>query len=194
MKIIRKHYGTIELGSSIMLSDPCYEPDTWCSATLHIMRPGIYDCYADFCDQSEWGIRVTRLVIVPAETNETLDYRHEVQACLCVDAGVFGVYDRTYFHRKKSENAEAWYDTNVLSWCMKEEAFICEDGKGFITTSGFGDGVYEAFCSHDESGRINAISVVFIQPEEDDKEGFEVIDMVDNETDLSCIKGILKNS
>lgn len=116
MNLIRKHYGTIELGKSVILSDPCYEPDIWCSAKVRNMIPGIYDCYADFTEIEHWGTRVARLVIIidnpPHEAPKKVK---EVNACLAVDAGVFGIYDEKYFRKKKSENPDAWYEQNVLS-------------------------------------------------------------------------------
>lgn len=193
MNLIRKHYGTIELGKSVILSDPCYEPDIWCSAQVNNMIPGIYDCYADFTEIEHWGTRVTRLVImIDNPPHEAPKKVKEVSACLAVDAGVFGIYDEKYFRKKKSENPDAWYERNVLSWVMKEEGFICEDAKGFITTSGFGDGCYNAYCHLDDHGKVYKIEVVFIVPEDDDSQSMEIKEFVDNETSISEIQTLLK--
>lgn len=193
MNIIRKHYGTIELGTSVILSDPCYEPDIWCSAQVNNMLPGIYDCYADFTEIEHWGTRVARLVIIidnpPHEAPQKIK---EVNACLAVDAGVFGIYDEKYFRKKKSENPDAWYQQNVISWIAKEEGFICEDAKGFITSSGLGDGCYNAYCYLDDHGKVYKIEVVFIEPEDDDSQSIKIIEFVDNETSISEIQTLLK--
>ncbi len=92
MKIIRKHYGTIELGSSVILSDPCYNIDEWCSGKIQNMIPGIYDCYADFAIMGSWGTRVVRLILVHTNVpNEGPAKIKEVPTCLAVDAGEFGI-------------------------------------------------------------------------------------------------------
>lgn len=190
MNIVRKHYGTIELGSKVTLSDPCYEADIWSSAQLSNLLPGIYDCYADFSDMGDWGTRVARLIIVSENPpHEAPSEIKEVNAFLSVDAGVFGIFDTEYYRQKKDENPEGWYENNVCSWISKEDAFICEEAKGFITTSGFGDGCYEAFCHLNDDGEIYKIEVIFLRPEE---KGFVIIEHVDNETELCEIKKLLK--
>lgn len=191
MKVIRKHYGTIELGTSVILSDPCYEPDIWCSAEVKDMSPGIYDCYADFADMGAWGMRVTQLTVVKENPPHEGPYRlMPVNACLAVDAGMFGIYDAEYFRKVKEENPEAWYQQNVISWVAKEEGFICEEAKGFITSSGYGDGCYNASCHLDDNGKVYKIEVSFIEPEEEDSKTLQIIKIVDNETSLSEIKKI----
>lgn len=193
MNIVRKHYGTIELGTSVILSDPCYEPDNWCSAQVNNMVPGIYDCYADFTEIEHWGTRVARLVIIiDNPPHEAPNKIKELGTYLGVDAGVFGIYDESYFRNKKSENPDAWYQQNVISWIAKEEGFICEDAKGFITSSGLGDGSYEPYVYFDDQGKIYKIEVSFIEPEEEESKTIKIIKIVDNETSLSEIKKILK--
>lgn len=191
MKIIRKHYGTIELGSSVILSDPCYDLDVWCSCKVQNMIPGIYDCYADFAIMGIWGTRVVRLILVHTNVpNEGPAKIKEISACLAVDAGVFGVYDEQYFRKVKDANPDAWYNQNVLSWINDEEGFICEDAKGFITTSGYGDGCYDAYCYHDDKEKVFKIEVVFIDAEPE--ESISIINHVDNETTVKEITAELK--
>lgn len=191
MKIIRKHYGTIELGSSVILSDPCYDLDEWCSGKVQNMIPGIYDCYADFAIMGSWGTRVVRLILVHTNVpNEGPAKIKEVPACLAVDAGVFGIYDEQYFRKVKDANPDAWYNQNVLSWINDEEGFICEDAKGFITTSGYGDGYYDAYCYHDDEENVYKIEVVFIDAKPE--ESISIINHVDNETTVKEITAELK--
>ena len=185
MDIIRKHYGTIELGSKVVLSDPCYDADIWCSAEIINMMPGVYDCYADIALCGEWGTRVVRLVVIPAESNDDIIYDHEVPATLAVDAGVFGIYDSEYFCRHKKLDDEKWYNENVISWISKENAFICEEGKGFITESGYGDGCYCAYYSKNDRGQINSIEIVFIEPDYKDPDDYNIIDTVDAYTQVT---------
>lgn len=186
MNIIRKHYGTIELGSSVVLSDPCYEPGIWCASELHTMQPGTYDCYADFTYNKDWGIRVARLVIMPAdEPPHGYVYDDSVNGCLAVDAGVFGIFDRRYFIEKKTTDEERWYNDNVISWAAKEHAFICEDGKGFITSSGYGDGAYNAYYSKNQKGQINSIEVIFIEPNDEDIDDFNIYNEVSSEEEIT---------
>lgn len=189
MKMVRKHYGTIKLGKSVILSDPCYKPGIWCSSEIEDMNPGIYDCYVDMIRHFN-STRVARLTITPAESNKVgFSYDTKVKDFLAVDAGVFGIYDKDYFIQKKTQEPDEWYSENVVSWCGEDLAFICSEGKGIISSSGYGDGVYDAFLSKNEQGLVDSIMAVFIYPEDD----LEIIEEVNKETTEKQIIEILKN-
>ena len=116
--------GTIELGSEVYVSDPCYNVGTWCQALVKGVKPGKYHCHmykSDFGEEGLGGIRVTDLWVVHESTqsqypNKILDPSIDIG----VDSGAAGIYDKAYFEKyhlfeegKSFDDypeAEEWYD------------------------------------------------------------------------------------
>ena len=44
---------TITLSENVMVSDPCYSPDTWCQTKLNNVLPGNYIVDVDYSDEGE---------------------------------------------------------------------------------------------------------------------------------------------
>lgn len=60
----RYKLGELELSDSVYVSDPCYDPGTWCQALVDNLKPGKYIGYmkkAYFGPGGFGGIRVTDL-------------------------------------------------------------------------------------------------------------------------------------
>ena len=170
MKMLQAvHYGVVELGRNVKVSDPCYGSSVWCSKVLHNVSEGHYDCYILTSDENTWGNRVAFMVL--CKDGHQFDIPSTYIPCdIGVDAGVCGIYDLDYYNKYHSDNAvdENWYQENVVSWCGSDKAQICEEGKGFITCSGFGDGGYALFVDKDEHGNVVRIAVDYFVIEPDD--------------------------
>lgn len=147
-----KHYGVIELGRDVKVSDPCYSVDTWCNHDLHNVKPGMWDCYIVLDDETEL---VAYLVLCKDGYGFQIPTFCE-PADIGVDSGTCGIYDYEYFakYHQPNNRDEEWYEENVMSWCMKDQAFLCTEGKGFVSDTGHGDGSYylltEQDCQDDE--------------------------------------------
>ena len=59
--------GTFECTTGqLWVTDPCYEPGTWCQAKLESVRKGTFGAYIRTTDEKSWGERVTDLLIAHA--------------------------------------------------------------------------------------------------------------------------------
>ena len=162
MKTKKMTAGTITIGSRIRVSDPCYDKDTWCAGTIENVLPGEYDCFYILFDDGDWGKRVAELEIrhqdylhIYADKAEDID--------VGVDSGQCGLYDQDYFEQNCGN--EDWYDMACQLTYHKEE--ICFQGgtmdeKGFVTSSGYGDGGYVCFTGRNRGGKVISVRVEFI--------------------------------
>lgn len=154
-----KHYGTIELGSEVRVSDPCYGSKTWCNKLLDNVSEGMWDCYAVVNERN----RVAFLAVCKDGCRFALA-SDECVARVCVDAGVMGVFDEKYFQKTRDDSGadDKWYEENVCAdHCFGNMAFMTDEGKGFVTSSGYGDGRYFVFVDRDVDGDIVRITVDF---------------------------------
>ena len=154
-----KHYGTIELGNKVRVSDPCYGTETWCNKLLDNVSEGMWDCYAVVNERN----RVAFLVAC----KDGCRFAIANEECVCdvgVDAGVMGVFDEEYFQMTRDDQHadDKWYEENVCAdHCWNNAGWLCDGGQGFITSSGDGDGSYYLFVDRNEDGDIIRIAVDF---------------------------------
>ena len=114
---------TLELGSfevtsgRLVVSDPCYDPNSWCAGKLDRAKVGNWNATAEHLDEGEWGIRVARLIA----QHEDVDDLHELDRYsttfkVGVDSGQAGFFDAAYFHDPLSIHdapAQTWSDNDV---------------------------------------------------------------------------------
>lgn len=163
----------IELVSGrITISDPCYTPGTWCAAKLGRIKPGIYNCYAHMEERGLLGKRVAEISIVHKNT-ELLHNPvwFEVDAEIGVDSGQCGIFESDYYEDVHgSQLDEIWYK----KICNLTSPFGVIDDKGFVSSTGYGDGSYIAYYHETleddgyKENLIDAIKVVFIPEDEPD--------------------------
>lgn len=154
-----KHYGTIELGSEVRVSDPCYGTETWCNRFLDNVSEGIWDCYAIVNKNG----RVAFLTTVKDGYRFALA-DDEFVGYVGVDAGVMGVFDEGYFQKTRDDKHadDKWYNENVCAdHCWNNAGWMCDGGQGFITSSGDGDGSYSLEVDYNDDGDIIRITVDF---------------------------------
>jgi hypothetical protein len=46
----------ITLSENVMVSDPCYTPDTWCQTKLDNVLPGLYNVEVDYTTKEQVGV------------------------------------------------------------------------------------------------------------------------------------------
>ena len=61
--------------------------------------------------------------------------------------------------RKMVPNTEFWADTKETTVSLDSTI----DGKGYVSSAGYGDGGYECYVSKNEDGKIIAIKVIYIE-------------------------------
>lgn len=180
----------ITLGSKVVVSDPCYEIPTWCQEIINNVEPGEYECDVEISNEGEWGERISRLIITKNNSNHNWE---SYSKNIGVDSGQCGVFDFYTYRRnnyvpemeivervnhkdwdystweKVNEEGEKWYGKICEYTLCTEERHGGYD-KGYVSSSGYGDGQYELFVTKNDNGEINGFKIVFIDNEYNDEE------------------------
>lgn len=184
MKIFEK-VGTIVLGESVDVTDPCYNADVWCRTTIKKMEPGTYGCYFSR-DKREKRVSCCRIVLESGEFAEETAARVEagrswrnVIDSIGVDAGIAGFFsDKPDFDDNEwSDLCDKMFHSNSItvgtriSENASSDAFLAskENGTafsngsdGFWTCSGWGDGAYPVYAVRNNKRHIVALEIRFM--------------------------------
>lgn len=170
---------TINLGSKVVVSDPCYKLGTWCAGVLENVLPGEYNC--DICieDAGRWGNRVSHLYVVHKDYNIRLcEINEEQEFEVGVDSGTAGVFDYDYYakYHTTEDIDDDWYTQHICNafypgfdsstW----NKYILTHYKGFVSQSGYGDGGYTCYVKRNDNGQIIAIMIEYISFKDDEYE------------------------
>lgn len=161
--------GYKEFGSTIDITDPCYDKDVWCRINEVSIKPGNYLCAIwKNTDVYPWkyeGVEEvttdTRVGILGIYLDGQIpsEDAFEELGQIGVDAGLAG-----FFENKPDYEDEQW-----IEFCnsLREEdgsrskiAWIRPEG--FFSDSGYGDGCYVVMKSTDCNGDIVALEIRFI--------------------------------
>jgi hypothetical protein len=108
-----------------------------------------------------WGNRIVRLTVNHVDggngPEETADFE------VGVDSGQAGVFDDR-FYSGDSDSDDGFYDECCRLTLSKKGAGVLAHGA--VSTSGLGDGGYEAYFNRDANGKCYSISIVFIGDDE----------------------------
>ena len=86
----------ITLSENVMVSDPCYTPDTWCQTKLNNVLPGRYNVEVEKSDEGDWGTRVQSITIIHEDYNDgQVDW--DDHSSLGVDSGQCGIFCMTSY-------------------------------------------------------------------------------------------------
>ena len=147
-----EYVGTIELGTKVDITDPCYNKDVWCRMTTDC-EPGEYKGYVEMSDEGDWGMRVSSVSIFKGNKIwgiEEMEYIGNIG----VDAGLAG-----FFNNKPDFSDKEWYDL-----CNKvENGHAWNLYNGIFSYSGYGDGGYNVYANEER----NAFTIVFIEDEDE---------------------------
>jgi len=139
-----KSLGTVEFSGKVVVSDPSYSRGTWCMKTDLPVKPGTYHVYAAYSNEGEWGLRVAALAFYHEEHMPLTPVSewHEIAANIGVDSGQCGIFDDTIYPQTIDHPDHPFYmeccNITLANGC----AGILRSGKGAVSSSGFGDGVY----------------------------------------------------
>lgn len=156
---------TVSTGK-LMVTDPCYDKGTWCTAAVENAAKGQWEAEVERVDCGMWGNRVQKLTVRAVGKKPTSHER--LDADIGVDAGVCGVF----------ENKPNYGDIDWAKVCDEmKTAFggIASKGNGFHcegawSSSGYGDGSYDAFVGCDENGEVVEITIDYgVTPDEEDE-------------------------
>lgn len=174
-----EYIGTFNLGTKVMVSDPCYKLDTWCQCVLENVKSGIWEAYLKMVDTGMWGVRVAELVTISSEHCEKhltiMDEHQEFE--VGVDSGCAGVFDYEYYckcHTKENIN-EDWYEKQIIQQFFPGDVStwqrsVFTESNGVVSNSGYGDGGYDCYVARNTEGEIVGIRIVYIIEEEVNEE------------------------
>lgn len=157
--------GTFEVKSGkLIVSDPCYSRGTWCQGDLENVRTGKWTGLSVY-GKTDWGNRVWEVRAVHADYPIDLAISEKTDLHVGVDSGQAGIFDAEKFAGGEDSYGDGgWYDECCNLTNSASQGGILAGG--VVTSSGFGDGVYECFITRD-NGKIVAAKVVFVMREED---------------------------
>jgi hypothetical protein len=161
---MQKKIGEIELNEIAMLSDPCYGYVNNPNSTIKVVS-GKYNIYVTYSESKDIGYegRITNLIAIHQDYakryNKLPKNDKEYLSCV-VDSGTCGIFDLNYYKQNHSEDDvnDEWYAVNVIG--MGD--YNITDEKGAISSSGWGDGTYDAFAEYDKENKAYAIRISFL--------------------------------
>lgn len=179
MKKDKFNLGTIELGSEVVVSDPCYSLGTWCQGHLTDVKAGKYNAFMNKASFNDWGRRVTELWVCLEGTSKKFPKKLVGNIEIGVDSGAAGIFDAEYYkehHPIGGMIDDKWYDRQFnlrYDYDMdgnkvkpnsdtERRDGIALDGKCCVSFSGYGDGGYELFVELDEEKKITSLGIKFI--------------------------------
>lgn len=165
--------GTFEVVSpKIMVSDPCYEKDTWCNGVVNNVKKGTWKAEVVIGTEGDWGNRVRSLVAF-SKNGKPIGAWHKETFSVGVDSGQAGIYDLRFFRdnnvvkdveRVNPDNIicedKPWYSINCDRTIGKFKAGVIP--YGCVSSSGFGDGEYTCYTKRDKDKKVVVISIEFI--------------------------------
>lgn len=182
--------GTFEISSDeVVISDPCYDLDTWCSSILTDVKKGIWEgrIKREYISCFYYN---TELLATLNSDLKSEDIQELLDICVGVDSGQAGIYDKSvYRNNNKIVNKKEGFKISV-GHCAGDlwYSYVCETTLsklhagvligGVASTSGYGDGGYNCYCHRDVDGKIDGLRIVFIgDSEETDEEEFEDLEI-----------------
>lgn len=103
----------IKLGDKVVISDPCYDLDTWCNGVLENVKPGNWHTKAENVNINNWGERCSALIAWHEDVEEPDEGDYELTGIdVGVDSGQAGIYDYKHFEYLKDnkDRDENWYN------------------------------------------------------------------------------------
>lgn len=194
-------FNNITLSNKVMVSDPCYDIGTWCQIQLDNVKSGKYNVHVVKSDEDYWGIRCASLIVKHVDKEISHDTEliiHEGE--VGVDSGQAGIFDMSIYpeesHTRTSE--DIFYDECCDLTLSKMSCGILSNGKGIVSSSGYGDGGYNLLYSKDENGAIDYMHILFIAPdiyEKDYESEKEFEEAYDNElkSHINAIHDLIYN-
>ena len=162
--------GVFELSQPLLrVSDPCYEKDTWCAATVEAV-PGKWRAHVTLQDDEGFGFSVSRLTVVHESVKGIPDYSTFDAKPVCnagVDSGQCGFFDDARYPNDKAQ-FEYEDDTFYGRVCetlsspyeygdgSKYQAAIIPDGFGVASRTFYGDGGYDCRVLRNAEGKVIA--------------------------------------
>ena len=119
----------------IRVSDPCYEPDIWCSYVIDDAKRGLWLSKLKYSDGRVSELHINHFNHSAAEASMKTDAR------IGVDSAQAGFYDDQFFvenHGGRYGETGTFYHKNCTA-TIDEGGYGIIDGSGVVSSSGWGD-------------------------------------------------------
>ncbi|MGG1442415.1 DUF4241 domain-containing protein [Brevibacillus laterosporus] len=165
--------GTFQITSgTLVVSDPCYECQQGISGIVEEAAIGTWIGLIDQIDTGDWGERCAYVCAY----HKSIDIEQVTnwEACdfiVGVDSGQAGIFEHQIYRVDDSVIGETrfmpedrWYSSCCDQTLGEPKAGVINGG--VVSSSGFGDGGYEAFIAKNAEGKVIAVQIVFITEED----------------------------
>lgn len=149
------------VSGKVCLSDPCYKVGTWCGKYNVPAMNGKWLVSYEEIDKTIYSFTAHH------EDIHKIFYTADWINDLGVDSGQFGIFDASIYDGGGDFDEPGFYKDCCDATLSKANCGIIQ-GKGFVSSSGYGDGNYSAFALYSEEGELVSLNVVFVEEDEED--------------------------
>ncbi len=178
---------TIQIGSDILVTDPCYIPDSLDGGAHSGGQPsyvvkdalsGEWRCAVETDDRNEGRVSVVSLTHVDNDGFGLFRKTERVEAQVFVDSGQMSLMDVFYLDEFMDDDGGQPFkpDAHVgeftyqgacqLTLSEAQGGVLC--GKMLVSSSGYGDGQYPVYVTRDGDGRAVQVEVRFMENSEEE--------------------------
>jgi hypothetical protein len=181
MQLIKTFLGQFQnVSGRFAVSDPCYGKDARCRGELDNVRRGTWNAEVGIYDAGDWGKRVALLIATHIGFDEDAegDYGMKIaEFRVGVDSGQAGIFDALHYrddsvfdevekqNTDSERKGEKWYE-----FCCNATTNTPFDADvipfGVVSSTGYGDGVYECNFWLDSNDEIIKVVMTFIGEED----------------------------
>lgn len=153
----------------LQVTDPCYDMDTWCAATLENVKNGKYHVEINRGNTGMFGDVITELLIYHESIiskKHKLNFRW-IDSNIGVDSGQAGFFDYDKLNEiKLNEQLDDSFYKEMCEFTLEADC-VGANEFGCVSSSGYGDGVYSLWVA-EKNGEVVAAKIVFVSELEDD--------------------------
>jgi len=154
----------------VHLTDPCYDTSTWCGKYNVPAKNGNWIAELSVLDNEQtsgWGQRVAEFEVWHEDVRKSTLFPVPLDVDFGVDSGQFGVFDASTYIGDDEADKRKWYFK--ICDITDNMGGVTEDGTGFVSKTGYGDGGYEGEGAYID-GELVYFKIVFIEGEEEDND------------------------
>jgi len=158
--------GTFEVESGkLMITDPCYEPGTWCQGELREVHNGTWSARVIKNGEGRCAELVAECDVV--SLSEASRFWEPQDIDVGVDSGQAGIFDSEHFRSEADAIGieKSWYSMCCDKTLGKMGAGVIPCG--VVSSSGYGDGSYNCFIRK-RKDKIVAVKIIFISEEDEE--------------------------
>lgn len=183
------------LGSEVVVSDPCYKIPTWCQAIVTGVLPGKYMAEVTETDGSDgWGVRIATLSATHVDYIDRyglLDWEESPDS-IGVDSGQCGIFNKEHYRDDKQSDTynlpliwggradkygDLWYERMCSLTLSTRDGGISDDSwgitpDGVVSSSGYGDGSYILMLGKVDE-QVVAFEIIYLGSEDEDDDDMD---------------------